>query len=165
MRRAAALALAACSCGLGGRGLPSDGGPALDFNIHGLQFHISSGAAVSTNGALTFYLSDQPSACDAIRNLPVRTATTFSLRVAAQTDGTTRATVVAGKPMPAAGEAVGGLAQTTGTTKNASVEAANGSIAWTAGSDGSIYLSTLDAGFVGTTDRLTTGQLTLAPCR
>ena len=162
---AAALTATAAisSCAPGGRG-PADGGPPLDFTIHGLAFSINSGAVVSANGALTFYLSDQPRACEAIRNVPVHTATTFSLRVAAQTDGTTRAAVVARKPTPSPGEAVGGLKQTTGTTQNASVDAADGSVAWSAGGDGTVYISTLDIGFVGTTDRLTAGQLTLTPC-
>ena len=164
MRGAAALLLLSCSCLAGGAGAP-DGGPLVDFTIHGLQFHVSSGAAVTSSaGALTLYLSDQPNACDAIRNLPARTAIAFSLRVAAQADGTTRATVVPRKAAPAAGEAVGGLSQTTGTTGNASIDANDGAVAWIARADGSVFISTVDVGFAGTADRLTTGQLTLARC-
>lgn len=156
--------LLSCSCLSGGAGSP-DGGPAVDFTVQGLQFHVSSGAAVTSSaGALTLYLSDQPNACDAIRNLPARTAIAFSLRVAAQADGTTRAAVVPRKAAPAAGEAMGGLSQTTGMTQNASIDAKDGAVAWTAQADGSVYISALDVGFAGTADRITTGQLTLARC-
>ena len=162
-RLALGAALAACSCGTARRG-PSDGGPKVDFEIGSLSFHISSGAVVSSGGTLTFYLSDQPDTCQAIVNVPVGAAITFSLRIAPPIDGTTRATVVAPKPAPAAGEAVGGLTRATSGVKNASLDALDGSLAWTANNDGSITITSIDVGFAMTADRLTTGGLSLLPC-
>ena len=160
--RGALLLMLALACDANYRRTPSDAGP-VDFNINGLSFHISDGAAVNSGGALTFYLSDQPNACAAFRNVPVGTATTFSLRVVPQSDGTTRASVVA-KSVPSAGEATGGIVRATGGVKNASLDASSGSVAWTANSDGSYTIGALDAGFAGTADRLVTWGLTLASC-
>ncbi len=161
MRRASIVMLA-LSCGVSSGRTAADSGP-LDFTLGGIAFHISDGAAVSSAGALTFYLSDQPNACAAFQHVPVGTATTFALQVAAQADGTTRATVVA-KPSPAAGEATGGLTRATGGVKNASLQAASGTVQWTANADGSFTIVAIDVGFAGTADRMTTGGLTLQPC-
>jgi hypothetical protein len=136
----------------------------LDFNIGGIAFHISDGAAVTSGGALTLYFSDQPNACAAFQNIPVGTATTLALKIAAESDGTTRATIVARKLAPAPGEAVGGLSRATGGVQNASIDAANGSIAWTQNANGTITMTALDAGFAGTADRLGTYGLTFSPC-
>jgi hypothetical protein len=136
----------------------------LDFNIAGIAFHISDGAAVTAGGALTLYFSDQPSACAAFQHVPVGTATTLALKIAAQSDGTTRATIVARKPAPSPGEAVGGLSRATGGVQNVSIDTANGSIAWTQNANGTISLTALDAGFAGTADRLATYGVTLSPC-
>jgi hypothetical protein len=143
--------------------VPRDGGP-VDFVIGGLEFHLSDGVAVTSGGALTLHLSDQPDACLAFRQVPVGRAITFSLRVAAQTDGTTRAAVVPPKSTPAPGEAVGGIVRATGGVKNASFDAVSGSVAWTANSNGSVSLISLDVGFGGIADRLTTSGLLLAAC-
>jgi hypothetical protein len=160
--RGALLLLFALACDAISRRTPTDVGP-VDFNLSGMSFHISDGAAVNSGGALTFYLSDQPNACAAFRNVPVGTATTLSLRVVPQADGTTRASVVA-KPVPSAGEATGGIVRATGGVKNASLDASSGSVAWTLNSDGSYTLGGVDVGFAGTADRLVTWGLTLAPC-
>ena len=161
MRRLAALLL--CACGVSSSRGPTDAGP-LDFNINGIPFHISDGTAVTSGGALTLYFSDQPDACLAFQNVPVGTATTLALKIAAQSDGTARATIVARKPASSPGEAVGGLSRATAGVQNASVDAANGSIAWTQNANGTISLTALDAGFAGTSDRLATYGVTLSPC-
>lgn len=158
------LLMAMLACDSTSRSSPGDGGPAVDFVIAGISFHAGSGVAVTSGGTLTLYLSDQPDTCQALTYVPVGTATTFSLRIAPPLNGSTRAAVVGPKSTPAAGEAVGGLSRATGGVKNASVDAMSGSIAWTANAGGSVTIDAIDVGFVGTTDRLTTGGLTLTPC-
>ncbi|MCA1828867.1 MAG: hypothetical protein ABR567_01795 [Myxococcales bacterium] len=161
MRRALLLALA-CACDTPGRDVP---GPRVDFNIGGISLHASSGVVVTASGQLTFYLSDQPDTCLSLRFVPVGTATTFSLKIAPPADGTTQATIVAPRPAPAGGQATGTLVRATGGKQDASVDAANGSVAWTANADGSVVLTSIDVGFAGTTDRLTTAGLTLTACK
>ena len=156
----ALFCLAACDM----PGHRDTGGPPVDFTIAGLSFHLSSGAAVVSSGGLAFYLSDQADTCLAISLVPVGTATTFSLHITPPADGPTQATVVA-RTTPAAGEAVGGLVRATGGKQEASVAAANGTVSWTANSDGSFAITAIDVGFAGTTDRLATYGLTLPACK
>ena len=47
---------------------------------------------------------------------------------------------------------------------DASLDALDGSLAWTANNDGSITITSIDVGFAMTADRLTTGGLSLLPC-
>jgi hypothetical protein len=162
MRRTLALLFfALCACDTPGH--RDTGGPRVDFVIAGITFHASSGAAVSSSGGLAFYLSDQPDTCLALGLVPVGTAITFSLHINPPADGTTQATVVA-KTTPAAGEANGSLQRATGGKPDTTIAAANGSVAWTANTDGSVGINSLDVGFTGTADRLTTSGLTLAHC-
>ncbi len=157
-----ALALAAACSGGGG---PANGveGP-VDFTIGGMEFHVRSGAAATVGGVLTLYLTDQPDGCLAVTYTPVGTATIFSLRVAAAADGTALAAVVAPKPVPAPGEAVGKLERATRGVPEATFDAADGSISWTANADGSVTIDALDAGFAGAAGRLMTGGLTIPRC-
>src|SRR5437762_4843184 len=90
--RAALLLLAGCS----GAATHAPDAGAVDFTIGAIVFHLSSGAAVKSNG-LALVLSDQPDACLALRYVPVGAATTFTLNVAPAADGTTSATVVASR--------------------------------------------------------------------
>ncbi len=156
-----ALALAACSGSSTGPGTVP--GP-VDFTIGGLEFHVASGAVAMVGGVLTLYLTDQPDGCLAVTYTPVGRTTIFSLGVAAAADGTTRATVVAPKPAPAPGEAVGNLRRATGGVPDASLDAADGSVSWTANADGSVTIDSLDVGFAGASGRLTTGGLTIPRC-
>jgi hypothetical protein len=155
------LAALLASCSGAATHAPDAG--ARDFSIGGIAFHLSSGAVVKSGG-LSFVFSDQPDACLALKYVPVGAATTFTLRVAPAADGMTQATVVANKPSPGAGEAVGGIVRATGGQKDAGADASNGSVAWTANADGSITVNSLDVGFAGTADRLTTGGWTLPAC-
>jgi len=163
MKRAVLLLLC-CACGTakpgGGSG---DAGP-VDFTIGTIALHAGSGAAVQGSGLLTLYLSDQPDTCSAIHAVPVMTATTFSLRIAPPGDGSNHASVVAPKATPAPGEATGTLTVATGGVKKNSEDAADGSVGWVVNSDGSVALTTLDVGFAGTADRLSTYGLFLASC-
>src|SRR5260221_784006 len=158
MRRTALALLILAACDTPGR---DTGGTRVDFVISGITFHASSGAAVSASATLSLYLSDQPDTCLALSLIPVGTAITFSLHINPPTDGTTQATVVA-KTTPAPGEAIGNLQRATGGKPDATITAASGSVSWTANSDGSVGITSLDVGFTGTTDRLTTSGLTLA---
>src|SRR5947209_3689373 len=101
-------------------------GPALDFTIAGITFHVSDGVTVTpAGGGFTFYLSDQTDACLALQLVPVGTATTLSLHVSPPLDATTHATVV-DKATLAPGEASGNLVRATGGTQNAKVTAVSG---------------------------------------
>lgn len=160
------LALAA-ALGAGSCGNPASAhgpGRVPDFVIGGIPFFLNSGTAIAGTGSLTLYVSDQLDTCLAVRQVPTMRMTLLRLAVAPQADGTTSATVVAGKPAPAAGEAVGGISVSTGGTPNASLEAIDGSVAWTGNSDGSVLVGSLDLGFAGSADRLTATGLHLAPC-
>ncbi len=159
--RAALIALVLLACDTPGH--PQTGGPPVDFTIAGIAFHISSGAVVTSGGALTFYLSDQPDTCAAIINQPVGTTTTLTLHVSPPADGSTTVTIV-DKAVAAAGEAVGSLVRATGGNPGATVTAASGTVSWTANADRSYALTNIDLGFAGTTDRVTTYGLLLAPC-
>lgn len=161
-RAGAALVLAACACDTPGHAYTS--GPPVDFSVAGIALHASSGAVVKASGQLSFYLSDQPSACLALSLVPVGRATTLSLHLVPPTDGTTRVTVVSPRPAPAAGQATGGLARVIGGKPDASVDASDGTVSWTTNADGSVRLDSLDVGFAGTGDRLVTSGLTLAAC-
>jgi len=63
------------------------------------------------------------------------------------------------------GEAVGSLSRATGGRQDTSIAASDGSLSWTANADGSYALTSIDVGFAGTTDRLTTSSLTLRACK
>jgi hypothetical protein len=172
-RGGAALAIAAAltsgACGSLG-GSPVDGGQPVDFTIAGLAFHVSDGAVATSGGKLVFYLSDQPDACLAVTAVPVGTAMLFTLVVSPPSGGTTSATVVPPnpapplQPLPAPGEAMGGLVRATGGIVDDSVDAANGSVSWAANADGSVTITTIDVGFAATADRLATYSLWLRPC-
>jgi hypothetical protein len=129
-----------------------------------MDFHLSSGAAVTSAGVLELHLSDQPDTCQALIYVPVGTATTLSLRVAPAADGTTQAAVVAPRPVPGAGEAVGGLRRATGGVQSASIDAADGTVAWTPSASGVVTVTSIDVGFAGAAGRVATGPLTLPPC-
>lgn len=159
---ALAAALAAGSCGNPASARGSGNAP--DFVIGGIPLDLASGAALAVSGGLTLYVSDQVDTCLAVLQVPVMKTTLLELRVAPAADGTTAATVVPPKPAPAAGEAVGGITVRTGGTLNASLDAASGSVAWTANADGSVTVTSLDVGFAGTADRLTTAGLHLRAC-
>ncbi len=159
---AVATAMAAGSCGNPASARGS--GNASDFVIGGIPFDLSSGAALAASGGWTLYVSDQVDTCLAVLQVPTMRMTLLELRVAPAADGTTVATVVPPKPTPAAGEAVGGITVRTGGTLNASLDAASGSVAWTANADGSVTVTALDVGFAGTADRLTTAGLHLRAC-
>ena len=160
-RLVALVLLAACDT----HGSRQTGGPPVDFTIGGIAFHLSDGAAViPSGGGITFYLSDQPNACMALQFVPVGTATTFMLHVSPPLDGTTKATVVA-KTAAQPGEAVGSLSRATGGRQDTSIATSDGSLSWTANADGSYVLTSIDVGFAGTTDRLTTSSLTLRACK
>ena len=160
-RLVALVLLAACDT----HGSRQTGGPTVDFTIAGIAFHASDGVAViPAGGGITFYLSDQPNACMALQFVPVGTATTFMLHVSPPADGTTKATIVA-KTTPQPGEAVGSLSRATGGKQDTSIAASGGTVSWTANADGSYALTSIDVGFAGTTDRLTTAGLTLRACK
>lgn len=166
---ALAAALGAGACTPSG-GSWRDGGQPVDFTIAGMRFHVSDGAVSASGGNLVFYLSDQPDACLAVIAIPVGTAMLLTLRVSPPPGGATAATVVPPNPAPplppspSPGQAMGGLVRATGGVPDASVDAANGSLAWTVNGDGSVTLTTIDVGFAGTTDRLTSWGLRLRPC-
>jgi len=161
-RIALALAIAACSEASGG---PGNGSPGpVDFTVGGMTFHVSSGAVATVGGVLTLFLTDQPDGCLAITYTPVGTATVFSLGVAPAADGTTSATVVSPRPVPAAGEAVGKLVRATHGVPDAGFDAADGSVSWTANADGSVTIVSLDVGFAGVPGRLSTGGWTIPRC-
>lgn len=162
MLAALAAVLAACSCGNPPSARSSGSGP--DYVIGGIPFRPTSGAAIAGGGGLTLYVSDQVDTCLAVLQVPVQKMTLLELRVAPAADGTARATVVPPKPAPGAGEAVGGISVRTGGTLNASLDAIDGSVAWTAHADGSVTVGALDVGFSGTTDRLALVGLFLQAC-
>jgi hypothetical protein len=161
------LVFCALAVSCGGASTLQPGGGQLDFNINGIAFHVSSGAAVSSS-ALTLYLTDQPDTCLALRNAkngnpPVGIYTRLALRVAAAADGTTRANVVSSST-PGPGQAAGGLTRMQGGQQTASVDAANGSVTWTLDAKGNATLVSIDAGFAGTADRLAASGLSLPAC-
>jgi len=165
LRRArVALAVVAAACSGSGTGSGNGVSGPLDFTIGGIAFHVSSGAVATVGGVLTLFLTDQPDGCQAITYTPVGTATIFSLGVAAAADGTTSATVVAPKPAPAAGEAVGKLVRATGGVSSARLDAADGSVSWKSNADGSVTITSVDVGFAGAAGRLTTVGLTVPHC-
>ena len=154
----------ACSCGTASSA--PDGGPTppVDFTIGAISFHISSGAAQIRGSVVVLTLSDQLDTCAALAFTPVGRATMLSLKVAAATDGTNRATVVAPKLAPAPGEAVGAIVRATGGREDARADAVSGSVAWTLDSAGAATVTSIDVGFAGTSDRLTTHGLNLPHC-
>lgn len=157
---AAALTLASC----GNPGSAHGRGRGPDFVIGGIPVTLSSGAAFAAAGGAALYVSDQVDTCLAVLQVPTMTVTLFQLQVAAQADGTTAATVVARKPAPAPGEAVGGISVSTGGTPSATLDASDGAVAWTANPDRTLMVTALDVGFAGTSDRLVASGLLLQPC-
>jgi hypothetical protein len=129
-----------------------------------MDFHVSSGAAVTSGGVLGLYLSDQPDTCLAITLVPRGTATVFSLAVVPGSDGSTRAAVVPPKLAPGPGEAVGGIRRATGGVPDASLDAADGTVAWTTDASSFVTVTSVDVGFAGAAGRIATGPLTLPPC-
>ncbi len=148
MRFLLLAALAACALD---NQLP-DGGSKLSFNIDGIPFQVASGAARVGTSTLGLYLSDQPDACLAILQIPVGRATLLTLLVPS---GAGTATL---------GPSQGDLTVTTGSTTNASVSVASGSVSWTANTNGTYTIVNLDVGFSGTTDRLQASGLTVPTC-
>jgi hypothetical protein len=162
-RRAGALALLlAAACGPG----PADGGAApLPFTVGGLSFELVSGGVTRGGGQLQIYLSDQPSTCLAVAAAPVGRATYLRLVVAPPTAGPQAATVVAPRPVPAAGQAVGDLEQRTGGVLTGTpFDAGDGTLSWSGGASGDVILDAIDVGFVGVAGRVAATGLRLAAC-
>ena len=163
---ALALVAALAGCGDVDSGQRPDGGsPKVDFTLGTLTFHVSSGVAVTGAGTLTFYLSDQPDTCSAIRFTPVGRLTALAVKIAPPADGSTTATLTA-KSIPAPGEAAGTLAITLHGTRIGGLTPTGGSVAWSPLGDGSgrVTITALDVGFAETSDRLVTGGLTVPAC-
>ena len=91
--------------------------------------------------------------------------TSLKLVIAPPADGTTQARLTT-KSVPAAGEAVGSFAVTLRSTRTAGLTPTDGSVAWTAYTDGSgrVAITALDVGFAETSDRLTTAGLVVQAC-
>lgn len=160
-RSALALAAALAACG-DGAGMDPGGGPTV--MIGGVSFHLSSGGSLRRGSDLTLYVTDQVDTCSAIGAIPRGTVITFQLAVAPESGGALRASVVTGKTAPGAGEAVGGLAVSTGGVVGAAREATSGSVAWSVDGSGAVTVSSVDVGFAGTSDRLQASGLRLATC-
>lgn len=165
---ALAAALATGGCGSSGGSWP-DGGQPVDFTIAGMRFHVSDGAVRTSGANLVFYLSDQPDACLAVTYTPAGTAMLLTLRIA-PIAGLSSATVVPPspppplQPSPSPGQAMGGLVKATGGLQDASVDAASGTVAWTANGDGSVTITSIDVVFAATAGELATYGLRLRPC-
>jgi hypothetical protein len=160
------LAAFALSCGGGSAGAPSP--DALAFTIQGMSLRLSSGAAAISSGVLTLYVSDQIDTCTALRNAktgnpPIGIYTVLALHVAAGSDGSTHATVVAPTPLPGPGQAAGTLARSQGGHQAASLDAADGTVSWTLDARGSATIRAMDVGFSGTADRLAASALPPLP--
>jgi hypothetical protein len=143
----------------------ADGGSGLDFDVAGTHLHIASGTARVENGALALYLTDQPDACLAVKQVPVGASTTLAVRVAARTDGTTSADVVSGPAAPGPGQALATLTSQVGGSPTGSHTGSDGSVVWAANSDGTTTITRLELGFQGTTDRISVGPLTVPACQ
>jgi hypothetical protein len=161
MRTLAALFLAATACN---PPVTGDWDGTLDFTVGDITFRASSGAAVTTIYGFALYLSDQPDACEAVSFVPAGVATTLVLRVAPQSGGVVQATVVGPKPVPAPGEATGGLVRAAAGVPLVAYDAADGTVSWTANLDGSVRLDAIDVGFAGVAGRVTAADLRLAAC-
>jgi hypothetical protein len=133
--------------------------------IGDLSFRIASGTARVEGATLGLYLTDQPDACLAISHVPVGRWTVLTLRVAPRADGATEATVVSVRPVPAPGEAAGGLTAQIGGETTARLDATEGSVVWKANADGTTTIVALDVGFGATSDRLVATDLTVPACR
>ncbi|MFT3916605.1 MAG: hypothetical protein QM704_21760 [Anaeromyxobacteraceae bacterium] len=166
MKRApAALALAG-ALAAGCSNPPVQGGPDGDlrFTVGGLELHAVSGAAVQTAYGLALYVSDQPDTCAAISAVPQTQWTLLALRVAPQAGGASQAVVTAPKAAPAAGEAVGAVTGYARDVATLGYDAADGSVAWTQASDGTVTLTAVDVGFQGAAGRVTGEGLVLKAC-
>lgn len=142
-----------------------DGGPDdLDFTIGDIEFHVASGTARVEGSALGLYLTDQPDACMAIRQVPTGSYTVFGLRVAAQLDGTRSAIVIPSQVVPAPGQASGALDALTSGVRTGGHAASDGAVTWKANADGTTTILSLDVGFDGTSDRLQAAMLTIPSC-
>jgi hypothetical protein len=172
--RALLVAAIACGCDTAGAAPPADGG-AVDFSVGGLSIHFASGAAAVVGGVLTLYLIDLPAACTTVRNVrlgnpPLGALTMLTVRVAApaESGATATATVIAPTLVPGPGHAAGSLVRTLnaqgGSQTTASFDLATGTIAWTTDSSGNATLTSLDLGFAGTSDRISTQGLYLPAC-
>ena len=146
--------------------LRDDGGDDLEFTIGGRLFHVGSAAARVVNNVLSLNFTDQPDACLAVTQVPAGASTIFTLRVAAQGDGTGRADVIAPQDFtaPGPGQAMGKLYWQTGGTITTSLDTVNGSVTWTMNAGGSIDVAKLDAGFTGAPERVGISALHLALC-
>jgi hypothetical protein len=159
-----ALALLSAACDETGMAAPDAG--QVDFTIGTLPFHLSSGAWWTCGTELSLFVSDNTDTCLAISNqvanLPV---TRLRLDISPPLDGTTVATVVP-QPIPAVGQASGNLNKSLLGTVQTTISASDGSVSWTASTDGSgtYVINALDVGFTGATGRVTTGGLLLQPC-
>jgi hypothetical protein len=158
----AAVALSACST----PATPADfgSGQKVDFTIGGITFHAASGGHLVAGAVRRLFLTDTSDTCSTIGGVPRMRTTTFELQVAATASGATTASVVAPKLVPGPGEAVGSIKVTVGTTTETSMDASDGTVSWTASTDGTVTITAIDVGFAGTGDRLTTGGLVLLDC-
>jgi hypothetical protein len=164
-RLAAILLVVASGCTdtSGARG--ADGSTGGDeFTVGTLDFHVSSGTARIAGGVLAFYLTDQPDACLAITSAPILSTVVLSLKVVAQVDGTTMASVAAPRTTPLPGQASGNLVQQVGGATTKSYDAASGSISWSLNSDGRYSIPAIDVGFADVSGRVTLAGLTVGVC-
>jgi hypothetical protein len=162
-RARVAVLLALCgACALNNQ--LTDGGAQFIFDIGDIHFRVSSGTGRTASG-LTLYLTDQPDACLAVTQVPVGRATILSLKVAAQADGTPAANVVANVVTPGPGQAVGAIIVEEGGVEAERKAAVDGTIGWTANTDGTYTLVAVDIGFEGATGRVHVDSLTVPGCQ
>jgi hypothetical protein len=162
----AALLLVGTLAGCGTPAVPTDfgSGQKVDFIIGGVAFHTGSGGHLLSGSVRRLFLTDTSDTCSTIGGLPRLRTVTFELQVAASASGATTATVVAQKPVPAPGEAVGSLKVTVGATTETMLIPSDGTVSWTANADRTVTITAIDVGFAGTSDRLVTSGLVLVDC-
>ncbi len=163
---AAALVAALLLAGCGTPAVPADfgSGQKVDFVIAGVAFHTASGGHLLAGAVRRLFLTDTADTCSTIGGVPRLRTVTFELQVAAAASGATTATVVAPKPVPAPGEAVGSLKVTVGATTETTLTPSDGTVSWTVNADRTVTITAIDVGFAGTADRLTTSGLVLVDC-
>jgi len=158
-----AVALVAASgCTTG----PAVGGTApLQFTVGTTTFELVSGGVFRTNGQLRVHLTDAIDSCLAVVQVPVMTTNYLSFTVQPPTAGALTATVVTTASGPAAGEAIGTLAQRTGgVLTGTSYTAASGALTWSGGATGDLTLESIDVGFEGASGRVVAAGLLLKAC-
>jgi hypothetical protein len=160
-----ALALLIAGCDVGGPFNPDAGQPAFDVTIGGVHLRANSSAAIASGNVFTILLSDQPNACQQYGHFPALTWTTLTMKIAASTSVPTVGNVVSGQALPGPGQVVGTLVQATADKPpSASITASDGTVTWTSNTDLSVNLLSMDIGFEGTSDRLSTGAVGIPAC-